>query len=276
MKFRRVQSYKLRRLFPMLGIAGIATLGTVGCEKEDDLKSALRTEQTPKHDTVYVNKTDTLRPDTVYIPADTLFIPGDTIYLPGDTIYLPGDTIFTPCDTLYIPGDTVFAKPDTIYVKPDTVYTPSKPDTIYTPSKPDTVYVPSKPDTIYLKPDTVYIEKPETPHHNTTYIWGDNNWNAIWPEITDNVAKSADSTIVDKVILKNDGRSLGGTRTSSLMNALNIVIESVSPENRYKVRGSGTLETTGIANQQDVQDSIRLSTLGFSFGKVVYDDSFQR
>ena len=263
MKFRRVQSYKLRRLFPMLGIAGITALGTVGCEKEDDFKTQIRTET--KHDTVYVNKPDTLRPDTVYIPADTLFVPGDTIYLPGDTIYLPGDTIFTPRDTIYLPGDTIFAKPDTIYLKPDTVYTPSKPDTVYTPSKPDT---------IYLKPDTVYIEKPAIPHHNTTYIWGDNNWDAVWP--ADKVAASADSTLVDNVYLKNDGKSLGGIRTRDIMTYMNMIVESVTPANRYKVKGSGTLNEVGMANQQDIQDSIKLSNFGFSFGTIRYNENFQR
>ena len=245
MKFRRVQSYKLRRLFPMLGIAGIATLGTVGCEKEDDFKTQIRTET--KHDTVYVNKTDTLRPDTVYIPADTLFVPGDTIYLPGDTIYLPGDTIFTPRDTIYLPGDTIFAKPDTIYVKPDTVY---------------------------IKPDTVYVPIDNTPHHNTTYIWGDNNWDAVWP--ADKVAASADSASVDIVYLKNDGKSLGGLRTRDLMTFMNMIVESVTPANRYKVKGSGTLNEVGMANQQDIQDSIKLSNFGFSFGTIRYNENFQR
>jgi signal peptidase I len=270
------------RLIVLLGIAGIAALGTVGCEKEDDIKTQILTET--KHDTVYVNKTDTINSvrsdtiylpgDTIYTPKDTIYTPKDTIYIPGDTIYLAGDTIYIPNDTIYIPGDTIYIPNDTIYIPGDTVYT--KPDTIYTPSKPDTIYTPSKPDTIYIpsKPDTVYV--PVIPHHNTTYIWGDNNWDAIWPETTDNVAKSADSTLVDKVILKNDGRSLGGISTSDLMSWINTVVESVSPTKRYKVRGSGTLEETSIGNQQDIQDSIRLSNFGFDFGRVVYSDKLQR
>lgn len=249
MKFRKKVSYSIRRLIPLFGIAGITALGTVGCEKEDDFKSQIRTVTETKHDTIYA------KPDTVYTPGDTVYIAGDTIYTPKDTIYLPGDTVYTPKDTVYLPS------------KPDTIYLPSKPDTIYTPSKPDTVYLPSKPDTIYID---------NTPHHNTTYVWGDNNWYAIWPGVTDNVAKSADSTLVDKVILKNDGKSFGGTFTNMLMDWMNTVIESVSPENRYKVRGAGTLNETAIGSQQDIQDSIKLSNMGFSFGKVVYAQGFQR
>jgi len=255
MKFHKVMFYTIKRLAPIIGIAGATALA--GCEKEDDMKTAVRSTPVTQH-------------DTVYVPAktDTVYIPKDTIYVPGDTIYLPGDTIFTPCDTIYIPGDTVFAKPDTIYVKPDTVYTPSKPDTIY---------LPSKPDTIYLKPDTVYIEKPDTPpatpHHNTTYIWGDNNWDAVWP--ADKVAASADSALVDNVYLKNDGKSLGGLHTSDLMRYMNMIIESVPATNRYKLRGAGTLHESFINSQQDVQDSIKLSQFGFSFGKVRYGN-FQR
>lgn len=273
------------RFILMLGIAGIATLGTVGCEKEDDFKTQIRTET--KHDTVYVKKTDTInsvKSDTIYLPGDTIYMPRDTIYIPGDTIYTPNDTIYIPGDTIYIPGDTVYTKPDTIYTpskpdtiyipsKLDTIYTPSKPDTIYTPSKPDTIYTPSKPDTIYIpsKPDTVYI--PVIPHHNTTYVWGNGNWGAVWP--ADRVAASADSVSVDNVYLKNDGKSLGGMHTSDIFRYMNMIIESAPADKRYKVRGAGTLNESGISSTQDVQDSIKLSDMGFDFGKVRYGD-FQR
>lgn len=115
----------------------------------------------------------------------------------------------------------------------------------------------------------------EQPHHNTTYVWGNNNWDAIWPETTDNVARSADSTLVDNVFLLNDGKSFQGIHTSDLMRWTNIVIESVRPENRYKVRGVGKLNETYIANKQDVQDSISLAKLGYTFGNVRYG-TFER
>ena len=237
MKFRRVQSYKLRRLFPMLGIAGIATLGTVGCEKEDDFKTQIRTET--KHDTVYVKKTDTINS----VKSDTIYLPGDTIYTPRDTIYIPGDTIYTPNDTIYIPGDTVYTKPDTIY----------------TPSKPDTIYIPSKPDTVYI---------PVIPHHNTTYVWGIDYWDQVWP--ADKVAASADSTSVDIVYLKNDGVSWGGCPTSVVLQSITPVIESVSSKNRHKIRGAGTLNDVYVRDEQCRQDSITLANYGFKFGNVYH------
>ena len=280
MKFRRVQSYKLRRLFPMLGIAGIATLGTVGCEKEDDFKTQIRTET--KHDTVYVKKTDTInsvKSDTIYLPGDTIYTPKDTIYIPGDTIYTPNDTIYIPGDTIYIPGDTVYTKPDTIYTpsKPDTIYTPSKPDTIYTPSKPDTIYTPSKPDTIYTpsKPDTIYIpSKPDTvyvpviPHHNTTYVWGKGFLDNVYP--ADNVTKSCDSLSVDTVFLKNNGVSWAGNSATVVLKYVNKVLDDVKSDNKYKIRGAGTLNDVGMGTDQAYQDSITLSRMGFKFGKVRY------
>ena len=183
--------------------------------------------------------------DTVYAKPDTVYAPNDTIYLPGDTVYTPKDTVYTPKDTVYIPGDTVYTPKDTIYIPGDTVYTPSK-------------------------PDTVYVDKT----HNTTYVWGMDYWNEIWPTVTDNVARSADSATVNLVFLKNNGASMG-VYTSSIINLLDVVRNSVSPQNRYKIHGSGTLNDVVISSQQCVQDSIRLAQMGFSFGRVEYRD-FQR
>ena len=274
----------------VIGIAGIAALGTVGCEKDDDLKTQLKPITEVKHDTVYIDKSDSansVKPDTIYLPGDTVYLPfdstmikSDTIRVPGDTIRVPGDTIRIPGDTIRIPNDTIYlpSKPDPIYTpsKPDTVYLPSKPDTIYTPSKPDTIYTPSKPDTIYTpsKPDTIYL--PMQPH-STTYVWAKKDWNTILsPSNTNNVVKSADSTSVSKVVLRNDGTSLGGAYTTSIFNRIDAVIQSVSPENRYKIRGAGTLNDIAMKTPQNVQDSIKLSMLGFSFGNVIYSQDFHR
>ena len=225
----------------IIGMAGVSTL--TGCGKDEDLKTVVRSEHTTKHDTVYVNKTDTLIPDTVHIPGDTLFIPGDTLFIPGDTIYLPGDTIYTPQDTIYISGDTIF-------------------------TKPDTVYTPSKPDTIYLKPDTVYIEKPDKPHYNITYIWGVEYWDEVWP--ADNIIASANSALIDTIFLKNDGVSFEGLTTTATFKNIQIIIESVPSTKRHKIRGAGTLNDTSVSTEQNYQDSISLAKMGFKFGHVYH------
>ena len=111
--------------------------------------------------------------------------------------------------------------------------------------------------------------------HATTYVWGAGNWNSVWPEKTDNVARSADSLMVKTVYLKNDGNSLGNMHTNDILIYMNTIVESVSPNNRGKVRGAGTLNDVGITNYQDVQDSIKLAEFGFLFGKIAYGD-FQR
>lgn len=117
---------------------------------------------------------------------------------------------------------------------------------------------------------------PNQPHHNTTYVWGSGNWDNVWPEKTDNVAKSADSTLVDCVFLKNDGKSLEGSYTHNIWKYMNKITESVSPGNRYKVRGAGTLTDAAMETKEDIQDSIKLSKFGFTFGRVIYSPMFQR
>lgn len=115
-------------------------------------------------------------------------------------------------------------------------------------------------------------EKPE-PHHSTTYVWGIHNWKAIWP--ADKVIASADSTLVDNVFLLNDGMSWEGMSTTSVLEQLTPVIESIKPENRYKIRGAGTLNGIAIGREQNVQDSIVLDKMGFKFGKVIYGGNFR-
>ena len=73
----------------------------------------------------------------------------------------------------------------------------------------------------------------DQPHHNTTYVWGEDDWSQIWP--ADRVAASADSTLVDYVILHNNGVSFHGKTTTVLLQKLNTIIEDVAPSNRYKV-----------------------------------------
>lgn len=109
----------------------------------------------------------------------------------------------------------------------------------------------------------------EVPIHDTTYVWGKNNWSAVQP-LDQKVPSSADSTSVRYVYLLNDGNSWHGTSTSWILEALNMIIEPVSSENRHKVRGAGTLYDVGIGQDKDVLDSIALSKMGFQFGKVHY------
>lgn len=109
-------------------------------------------------------------------------------------------------------------------------------------------------------------EKPE-PHHNTTYVWGKYNWDAVWP--ADKVAASADSTLVDNVFLLNDGASWEGSSTTAVLMQLTPIIESVKPENRYKIRGAGILYNVAQSTtEQTHKDSIKLAQMGFKFGRI--------
>ena len=112
------------------------------------------------------------------------------------------------------------------------------------------------------------IPNPNAPHHNTTYVWGEGNWGQIWP--ADKVAASADSILVDYVILQNDGNSFKGKSTNLLLSQLNIIINEVKPENRHKIRGAGTLNDLGMSerNEETYRDSIALAQMGFKFGNV--------
>ena len=106
------------------------------------------------------------------------------------------------------------------------------------------------------------------PHHNTTYVWGKYNWDAVNPAKTDNVAASADSTLVDNVFLLNDGASWEGSPTTLILEQLNVIMESVKPENRYKIRGAGILYNVGTSTtEQTHKDSIKLAQMGFKFGR---------
>ena len=53
---------------------------------------------------------------------------------------------------------------------------------------------------------------PTPKHHDTIYTWGKYYWDEINP--INRVADSADSTVVDHVILQNDGVSWGGMSKS--------------------------------------------------------------
>ena len=106
----------------------------------------------------------------------------------------------------------------------------------------------------------------EKPHHNTTYIWGKHYWDKVWPATK--VAASADSVLVDNVILKNDGVSFEGWSTTRILSNMNNIINAVDPQNRHKIRGAGTLNDVGLSSDQEWQDSIKLSQMGFKFGLV--------
>ena len=107
------------------------------------------------------------------------------------------------------------------------------------------------------------------PQHDTTYVWGKNNWSAVQP-LDQKVPSSADSASVRYVYLLNDGNSWTGTPASWILRNLNRIIELVALENRHKIRGSGTLNDVGILQDKDVLDSITLSKMGFQFGMVHY------
>ena len=104
------------------------------------------------------------------------------------------------------------------------------------------------------------------PHHDTTYFWNDLTWNSA--ELGPKVAASADSTYVDHVFLECDGSNLGGCPTTTILKRVNKVLNYVTPENRYKVRGAGVLNYVWIRDEQCVQDSIALANFGFKFGLV--------
>lgn len=110
-------------------------------------------------------------------------------------------------------------------------------------------------------------------HHDTTYFWNDLTWNSA--ELGPKVAASADSTIVDHVFLECDGSNLGGCPTTMLLKRINRVIDYVTPENRYKVRGAGVLNGIWIRDEQCIRDSVTLSQMGFKFGIVLHRD-FQK
>lgn len=107
--------------------------------------------------------------------------------------------------------------------------------------------------------------KVEQPHHDTTYVWGDNNWDAVWP--ADKVAASADSVLVDNVFLLNDGKSLEGLDVTWTRQNMELIINSVSKQNQYKIRGAGSLRHLYIT---DKTDSTWLSTFGFDFVEPRY------
>lgn len=107
------------------------------------------------------------------------------------------------------------------------------------------------------------------PLHDTTYVWGIENWSAVQP-LDEKVPSSADSASVRYVFLLNDGVSLDGLSTSWVLRNMNMIIERVAPENRHKIRGAGTLNEVGILGLECVQDSITLAQMGFTFGNVRY------
>lgn len=108
----------------------------------------------------------------------------------------------------------------------------------------------------------------EPPYHDTTYVWGIDNWKL--ETMQQNVTASADSADVRYVYLQNDGEPLLGLPTSTILKVLNQVIDVVTPENRHKVRGAGTLDNVGIGSEQDYRDSVALAQLGFKFGRVAH------
>ena len=105
----------------------------------------------------------------------------------------------------------------------------------------------------------------EEPHHNTTYIWGTHYWDEVWP--ADRVAASADSTLVDYVFLENNGETLSGLDVSRTRKNMENILNSVSPENRHKIRGAGNLRHLYIT---DKTDSTWLSQFGFVFVEPQY------
>ena len=106
------------------------------------------------------------------------------------------------------------------------------------------------------------------PRHDTTYVWGENDWSQIWP--ADKVAASADSASVRYVYLLNNGVSFNGKSVTLLLNQLNIVMNDINPENRHKIRGAGILNEVTMGQEQEYLDSIKLANMGFKFGRVYH------
>ena len=107
-----------------------------------------------------------------------------------------------------------------------------------------------------------------TPTHDTTYVWGENDWSQIWP--ADKVAASTDSASVRYVYLLNNGVSFKARSTTSIWYNLNNVINCATPKNRHKIRGAGILNEVTMGQEQEYLDSIKLANMGFKFGRVYH------
>lgn len=110
----------------------------------------------------------------------------------------------------------------------------------------------------------------EPAHHDTTYVFGWHYWDEL--KQLDKIAASADSVLVDHVILQSDGKPWGGSTPTLILRSLNVVINAVPSENQYKIRGAGILDEVGMGTRQErtIQDSIKLAQMGFKFGKIYY------
>lgn len=110
----------------------------------------------------------------------------------------------------------------------------------------------------------------EPQYHDTTYVWGIDNYDpAIFgPRIT----ASIDSTLVNNVIMLNDGKSWHGAPPQRVLWCIDKIMSGVESENKEKIRWAGTLEDIGLDEQrpQTYRDSATLAQMGLKFGRVHY------
>ena len=112
-------------------------------------------------------------------------------------------------------------------------------------------------------------EKDE-PMHDTTYMWGRNYWDEVWP--ADKVRASADSVQVRYVILKNNGSNWGGALTAEeIRDYLLMTINEVPSVNRHKLKGAGKL--TWVREGGDPTAKAWLENFGF---QVVMADELRQ
>ena len=113
-------------------------------------------------------------------------------------------------------------------------------------------------------------EKDDEPQHDTTYMWGRNYWDEVWP--ADKVRASADSVQVRYVILKNNGSYWGDAYTAEdIRKELTNIINEVTPANRYKLKGVGKL--SAVKEGGDPTAKAWLENFGF---QVVMADELRQ
>lgn len=110
----------------------------------------------------------------------------------------------------------------------------------------------------------------EPQYHDTTYVWGSQNYDAkvFGPKIT----ASVDSTLVNHVIMMNDGKSWQGAPPMIVLMCIDKILDNVQSENKEKIRWAGTLEGLALDKQQPqtYRDSATLAQMGFNFGTVYH------
>ncbi len=96
-------------------------------------------------------------------------------------------------------------------------------------------------------------DEPEVPIHDTTYVWGHDNFKD--PQLKAKIRASADSASVRNIILKSDGNTWMGTYHEKEIRYLVVepLIEAGGDHNRHKFKGRGTITHINIIYPEDNQ-----------------------